>query len=55
MMKAQQKAFSTPSTKPGTKEERSDNKVISFDPSFSTMVGAKQTFGLLYEATHCRG
>ena len=43
MIKQQQKVFSTPSTKPGTKEERSDNKAISFDPAFSTLIGAKQT------------
>jgi len=37
-------SFNRVSTKPGTIEERSShNRVISFDPAFSTTMGAKQT------------
>ena len=32
-----------PSTKAGTTNDRSGNKVISFDPAFSTLQGVKQT------------
>ena len=43
LVESQSNALMNPSTKAGTINERSGNKVISFDPAFSTLQGVKQT------------
>ena len=43
IVESQSNALINPSTKAGTINERSGNKVISFDPAFSTLQGVKQT------------